>query len=162
MSGDATNESIEHLKVHKIHSPDEVVRRVDGRVSLGVLGQVSNPPDITEGLGGTGELGEVLDDEELRERIVEAMQGIHDPEIPVNIYDLGLIYGFTIDEEKNVEIQMTLTAPGCPVAGMLVEQVAQRVGALPGVRASRVELTWDPPWTKDRMSEEALLELGLL
>ncbi len=156
------SDDIEHLKVHRLHAPDEVVRREGGRVSLGVLGQVSNPPDVTEGLGGTGDLSEELPEDVLRERIIATLQGIHDPEIPVNIYDLGLIYGFTIDDDKNVEIQMTLTAPGCPVAGMLVEQVAQRVGSLPSVRTSRVELTWDPPWTKDRMSEEAMLELGLL
>ena len=101
---------IEHLKVHKIHRPDEVVRRDAGRVSLGVLGQVDNPPDITEARGGTGE-AEAVDEAVLRERIVEALQGIHDPEIPVNIYDLGLIYGFTIDDAQNVEIEMTLTAP---------------------------------------------------
>ncbi|MCB9591946.1 MAG: DUF59 domain-containing protein [Sandaracinaceae bacterium] len=153
---------IEHLKVHKIHRPDEVVRREQGRVSLGVLGQVDNPPDITEARGGSGEVAEVVDEATLREAIVATLQGIHDPEIPVNIYDLGLIYGFTIDDAQNVEIEMTLTAPGCPVAGMLVEQVAAKVGAVPGVRTSRVELTWDPPWTKDRMSEEAMLELGLL
>ncbi len=155
------SDDIEHLKVHKIHRPDEVVRREGARVSLGVLGQVDNPPDLKEARGGTGE-AEAVDEATLRGRIVETLQGIHDPEIPVNIYDLGLIYGFTIDEAQNVEIQMTLTAPGCPVAGMLVEQVAQKVGAVPGVRTSRVELTWDPPWTKDRMSEEAMLELGLL
>ena len=154
-------DDIEHLKVHRIHRPDEIVRRDAGRVSLGVIGQVENPPDIKEARGGSGE-AEAVDEAVLRERIVETLQGIHDPEIPVNIYDLGLIYGFTIDAEQNVEIQMTLTAPGCPVAGMLVEQVAQKVGAVPGVRTSRVELTWDPPWTKDRMSEEAMLELGLL
>jgi len=155
-------DDIEHLKVHKLPSHEELVRRDEGRVSLGVLGQVDNPPDVTEGRGGTGEVAEQVEESALREQIVEALQGIHDPEIPVNIYDLGLIYGFVIDGDQNVQIQMTLTAPGCPVAGMLVEQVAQRVGALPGVRASHVELTWDPPWTKDRMSEEALLELGLL
>ena len=159
MSGD----EIEHLKVHKIHRPDEVVRKErDGRVSLGVLGQVDNPPDVTEATGGTGEVTEAVDEEELRERIVAALKSVHDPEIPLNIYDLGLIYGFTVDAESNVEIEMTLTAPGCPVAGMLVEQVARKVGEVPGVRTSRVELTWDPPWTKDRMSDEALLELGLL
>ena len=155
------SDDIEHLKVHKIHAPDEVVRREGGRVSLGVLGQIDNPPDVTVGHGGDGELSEHLDEPVLRERIVATLQGIHDPEIPVNIYDLGLIYGFTIDDERNVQIQMTLTAPGCPVAGMLVQQVAQRVGDLPAVRTATVDLTWDPPWTKARMSEEALLELGL-
>jgi len=103
-----------------------------------------------------------VDDETLRERIVAALKEVHDPEIPLNIYDLGLIYGFEIGEDRHVEIEMTLTAPGCPVAGMLVEQVAQKVGDVPGVSSSHVELTWDPPWTMDRMSDEARLELGLL
>ncbi|MCA9506650.1 MAG: hypothetical protein KC616_26420, partial [Myxococcales bacterium] len=76
---------IEHLKVHKIHRPDEVVRREQGRVSLGVLGQVDNPPDITEARGGSGEVAEVVDEATLREAIVATLQGIHDPEIPVNI-----------------------------------------------------------------------------
>lgn len=155
-------DDIEHLKVHKIHRPDEVVRRVGGRVSLGVVGQVSNPPDLTEAHGGKGERAAEVDEAKLREDIVTALQGIHDPEIPLNIYDLGLIYGFSIDAEGDVRIEMTLTAPGCPVAGMLVGQVARKVGEIPGVRKSHVELTWDPPWTKDRMSDEALLELGLL
>ncbi|MBX3272412.1 MAG: DUF59 domain-containing protein [Sandaracinaceae bacterium] len=154
-------DDIEHLKVHKIHRPGEIVRREGARVSLGVLGQVESPPDVTEARGGTGEAVPTREDV-LRELVIETLRGIHDPEIPLNIYDLGLIYGFTIDEAQNVEIAMTLTAPACPVAGMLVEQVAQKVGALPGVRTSRVELTWDPPWTKDRMSEDALLALGLL
>lgn len=154
-------DDIEHLKVHKIHAPDEVVRREGARVSLGVIGQVQNPVGVTEARGGPGEAAPV-DEDVLRARIVETLQGIHDPEIPLNIYDLGLIYGFTIDAAQNVEIRMTLTAPGCPVAGMLVEQVAQKVGAIPGVRTSRVELTWDPPWSKARMSEEAMLALGLL
>ena len=150
-------EDIEHLKTNKI------VRKEDGRVGLGVYGQVEPSEAVTEAYGGSGEApSEDVDDGLLRGRIVAALKEIHDPEIPLNIYDLGLIYGFAIDDEKHVEIEMTLTAPGCPVAGMLVEQVAQRVGDVPGVKSSHVELTWDPPWTKDRMSDEAKLELGLL
>lgn len=155
-------DDIEHLKVHRIHGPDEIIRREHGRVSLGVMGQVDNPPDIDVAEGGTGEAAEPVEEATLREQIVSALKGIHDPEIPLNIYDLGLIYGFEIDDAQHVEIEMTLTAPGCPVAGMLVQQVARAVGDLPGVAKARVHLTWDPPWTKSRMSEEALLELGLL
>ncbi len=151
-------DDIEHLKVNKI------VRKVGGKVGLGVYGQVEPSDEPTEAYGG-GRLDaeiEAVPEAELRERIVTALKAIYDPEIPLNIYDLGLIYGFAIDDEQNVEIEMTLTAPACPVAGMLVSQVAREVGNVRGVRTSHVTLTWDPPWTKARMSEEALLELGLL
>lgn len=150
-------EDIEDLKVNKI------VRREDGRVTLGVYGQVEPSEAIREAFGGGGEAPEApVDREALREAVVATLKGIHDPEIPVNVYDLGLIYGFEIDEDGQVEIEMTLTAPACPVAGMIVQEVAQRTGAIEGVRRSHVTLTWDPPWTRDRMTEEALLELGLL
>lgn len=119
-------------------------------------------PTAGEAFGGSGERAEAVNEDELRPRIVAALKTVYDPEIPLNIYDLGLIYGFDIDAEGNVDIQMTLTAPGCPVAGMLVKQVADTVGDVDGVRRSHVTLTWDPPWTRDRMSEEAMLELGLL
>jgi FeS assembly SUF system protein len=149
---------IEHLKVNKI------VRREGDKVGLGVIGQPDpGAEEVTEAFGGAEDADvSAVDEATLREQITEALKTIHDPEIPVNIYDLGLIYGFEIDAEANVEIEMTLTAPACPVAGMLVQQVAQTVGALDGVRRSHVKLTWDPPWTKARMSEEAMLELGLL
>lgn len=151
-------DDIEHLKTNKI------VRRDSGRVELGVYGQTgSSEETVTEAYGGRSAAPEVnVDDETLRERIIATLKEIYDPEIPLNIYDLGLIYGFEVSEDKDVEIAMTLTAPGCPVAGMLVQQVAERVGEVTGVRTSHVELTWDPPWTKDRMSDEAKLELGLL
>lgn len=115
-----------------------------------------------EAFGGSGERAENVAEDELRERITAALKTVYDPEIPLNIYDLGLIYGFEIDADGNVEISMTLTAPGCPVAGSLVKQVADAVGEVDGVARSHVTLTWDPPWTKDRMSEAAMLELGLL
>ena len=97
----------------------------------------------------------------LRERIVEALKTVRDPEIPVNIYDLGLIYDLDIDETGKVAIKMTLTAPGCPVAGILPMQVEQAVRGVEGVSDVTVELVWDPPWTQDRISDEAKLELGL-
>jgi len=98
----------------------------------------------------------------LQQQIVEALRKVYDPEIPINIYDLGLIYGLEIDARGEVELAMTLTAPACPVAGMLVEEVAQVVGDVDGVSKSHVSITWDPPWTMDRMTEAAKLELGLL
>ncbi|QQR89822.1 MAG: DUF59 domain-containing protein [Myxococcales bacterium] len=96
------------------------------------------------------------------ELIVEALKTIYDPEIPLNIYELGLIYGVDIDENRAAFITMTLTAPACPVAGSLVEQVAEKVANVPGVRHAYAKVVWDPPWDKDRMSEAAKLELGLL
>lgn len=123
----------------------------------------SSSPAGEEAYGGSGEAPAApIDAEVLRERIVAALRTIYDPEIPLNIYDLGLIYNIDIDDQSAVEIEMTLTAPGCPVAGPLVRQVADVVGALDGVSRSHARLVWDPPWTQDRMSEEAQLELGLL
>jgi FeS assembly SUF system protein len=152
-----TRTDVEDLKVNKIESPRDQPRQT----FLPVL--PDDEPAITEAYGGTGEApAETIDPEALRERIVAQLKSIYDPEIPVNIYDLGLIYGFEIKDDGTVEIEMTLTAPGCPVAGSLVKEVADRVGTLPGVKQSHVELTWDPPWTRDRMSEECMLELGLL
>ncbi|MEM7434129.1 MAG: SUF system Fe-S cluster assembly protein [Myxococcota bacterium] len=96
------------------------------------------------------------------EAIVEALKTVYDPEIPVNIYELGLIYDVDVSEQGTAEIRMTLTAPACPVAGMLVEEVAEKSGRVEGVSKAHVELVWDPPWTPDRMSDAAKLELGML
>ena len=96
-----------------------------------------------------------------QETLVEALQGVHDPEIPVNIYDLGLIYELTIAESGDVKILMTLTAPACPVAGEMPGQVAQAVADVAGVGVVEVTLTWDPPWTPDRMSEVARVALDM-
>ena len=97
----------------------------------------------------------------LHDRIVEALRAIYDPEIPVNIYDLGLIYEIRISQDDLVDVKMTLTAPGCPVAGTLPGQVENAIKAVPGVKDAHLELVWDPPWNKDRMSDEAKLTLGL-
>ena len=94
--------------------------------------------------------------------IVRALRGVYDPEIPVNIYDLGLIYKVDIGDGGVVNIDMTLTAPGCPVAETFPGVVAQTVESVDGVTAAHVELVWDPPWTMDMMTEEARLELGLM
>ena len=96
-----------------------------------------------------------------REALVEALRTVHDPEIPVNIYDLGLIYDLEIAADGTVEIRMTLTAPACPVAGQMPIDVANAVAAVPGTGEVTVELVWDPPWTKDRMSEEAKVALDM-
>jgi len=99
---------------------------------------------------------------ELEPEVVDALKTVYDPEIPVNIYDLGLIYDFTIDENFFVDVVMTLTAPGCPVAETFPGFVENAVKTVPGVSDARVELTFEPPWTMENMSEEAKLELGFL
>lgn len=99
---------------------------------------------------------------ELKDQIVGALRGVFDPEIPVNIYDLGLIYGLDVDAEGDVRVQMTLTAPGCPVAQTFPATVEDAVRAVPGVKDAAVELVWDPPWSSERMSEAAKLQLGML
>jgi FeS assembly SUF system protein len=98
----------------------------------------------------------------LERKIIATLQTIFDPEIPLNIYDLGLIYKITIAPTNAVKIDMTLTAPGCPVAGDIVASVKNKIAALPEVPTADVELVWDPPWTRDRLSEAARLELGLM
>lgn len=95
------------------------------------------------------------------EAIIEALRTVHDPEIPVNIYDLGLIYNFDINTKGNVCIDMTLTSPACPVAGTLPGMVAQAVAGTPGVGEVDVTLVWDPPWGTDKMSEDAKMILGI-
>lgn len=103
-----------------------------------------------------------LDVEALRAAILTALRTVYDPEIPLNIYDLGLVYGFDVAESGDVTIRMTLTAPGCPVAGSLVKEVHEKVRGVPQVRRVMTQLVWDPPWSRERMSEAARLELGLL
>ncbi len=101
------------------------------------------------------------EDERLRADIVAALKTVYDPEIPADIYELGLIYGIDIDGERNVSITMTLTAPGCPVAGEMPKWVENAVDAVPGVNAATVTMTFDPPWDMGRMSDEARLALNM-
>ena len=104
---------------------------------------------------------EPLNLEMLREEIIDMLKTVYDPEIPVNIYDLGLIYQIYIDETAHVTIEMTLTAPGCPVAQTFPGTVEAAVMNVPRVCDAKVELVWDPPWTKENMSEVAKLQLGM-
>jgi FeS assembly SUF system protein len=99
---------------------------------------------------------------DLYEGVIAALRDIFDPEIPVNIYDLGLIYGVDVDSDGGVIVTMTLTTPHCPVAESMPAEVELRVGAVPGVRDAEVNLVWDPPWDPAKMSDEARLELGML
>ena len=105
---------------------------------------------------------ETLDTQALGEKIVKVLKSIYDPEIPVDIYELGLIYDVFVNEDNNVKILMTLTTPNCPVAETLPVEVEDKVKSLKMVNGAEVEITFDPPWTQDLMSEEAKLELGML
>src|SRR5690242_20263102 len=101
------------------------------------------------------------ENEALQEAVITALRAIFDPEIPVNIYDLGLIYDIKINEDQEVHIQMTLTTPGCPVAQTFPGTVERAVNQVEGVSDCTVELVWEPPWTQERMTEAARLELGI-
>jgi FeS assembly SUF system protein len=98
---------------------------------------------------------------ELTDAIVAALKTVYDPEIPADIYELGLIYNVDIDEERNVAIEMTLTAPGCPVAGEMPVWVENAVGAVPGVKSAKATIVFDPPWDQSRMSDEARVALDM-
>ena len=116
----------------------------------------------TNTLEGTPLIKPSTTDHPLHEAVVEACRSVYDPEIPVNIFDLGLVYTIEITEDGAVTVTMTLTAPGCPVAGEMPGWVAEAIEPLPGVKQVDVELTWDPPWGMDMMSDEARLELGFM
>jgi len=145
---DAASSDIEHLK----------------RRRLGVLNSGTQEETAPFTLEGDGFEPDAPGDNPraLRDRIVQQLKTVYDPEIPLNIYDLGLVYDIDVAADGKVHVRMTLTAPGCPVAGSLVQEVHDRVRSTRGVRHARTELVWDPPWSKDRLSLEARLELGLL
>jgi FeS assembly SUF system protein len=98
----------------------------------------------------------------IEERVIEVLRSTFDPEIPVNIYDLGLVYGIDVDPSGAVAVRMTLTSPACPVAGTLPGEVEQKVAGIPGVATARVDLVWDPPWDPGKLSDAAKLQLGIL
>ena len=103
-----------------------------------------------------------VNSQDLGEKIVKELKSIFDPEIPVDIYELGLIYDVFVNEDNEVKILMTLTTPNCPVAETLPQEVEEKIKSIDEVKTAEVEITFDPPWTKDLMSEEAKLELGFL
>ena len=103
-----------------------------------------------------------MNNEDLKINIIDVLQKVYDPEIPISIYDLGLIYNIDIKENKDVDILMTLTTPHCPVAQELPKQIEDAVTTLEEVKRVRVGITWDPPWTQDMISESGKLELGLI
>jgi len=128
---------------------------------LSVLDFMPPPPEgeaVTAHAGAPLEEGAAPAD---AEAVVESVRTVHDPEIPVNLYDLGLIYRLDIDESGDVSIDMTLTAPACPVAGQMPQMVADAVAGTEGVGRVEVHLVWDPPWTPAKMSEDARMALGM-
>jgi FeS assembly SUF system protein len=117
-------------------------------------GQCSSSPAIPEPLSSE-------EIQEIEKKVIEALQTCYDPEIPVNIYELGLIYNIDVQPTGIVDIRMTLTSPACPAAGSLPPEVRWKTQEVPGVKDANVEVVWDPPWTKERMSEAARLHLGI-
>jgi FeS assembly SUF system protein len=136
-------------KVEDAESPAEKLDRKRDYLE-GFLAE--KPQDVPPGAPGG----------DLYEAVIAALKDIFDPEIPVNIYDLGLIYGVDVDDQAGVVVTMTLTTPHCPVAESMPGEVELRVGSVPGVRDAEVNLVWDPPWDPAKMSDEARLELGML
>ena len=133
--------------------------------SVGPAG-VSTSPDLLEAtvasVGEPGQPSPAMRKKLLEAKIIAVLRKIYDPEIPLDIYELGLIYDIDIRDDDSVKVQMTLTAPACPVAGSLPGQVEQQIEGIPEVKSAEVVLVWDPPWSRDRMSEAALLQLGML
>jgi FeS assembly SUF system protein len=123
------------------------------------------PPDVPETPASTNETAALVPDpartEELKPRIIDAIRTVYDPEIPVNIWELGLIYDIVVDAAGVAGVRMTLTAPGCPAAQSLPVEVAEKTKAVPGVTDARIDVVWEPAWTKDRMSDVAKLQLGM-
>ena len=146
---------------------DEVVKPPRARVQDAVDPDEDAEPrkrDYLEGfLAKTPETGSVGGaGSDLQQAVIDALKEIYDPEIPVNIYDLGLIYGVEVDDEADATVTMTLTTPHCPVAETMPGEVELRAASVPGIRDAEVNLVWDPPWGPDKMSDEARLELGML
>ena len=130
------------------------------RLAEAIANAASHPAQVAEELKSP--LGDLWAGTNLRDQIIEAIKTVYDPEIPVNIYELGLIYEVNIGENGNIDVLMTLTSPGCPAAGMLPGDVEEKVRSVEGVGNVKVEVTFDPPWDQSMMTDEAKLELGFL
>jgi len=161
MSDEPRPDKPKHLALDVVGHPDKVEELRRAFASDPASGQAKK-------LNDTNVIDRALDatksprQKAIEEKAIEALRLVYDPEIPVNVYDLGLIYAIKVAPDDRVQIKMTLTAPGCPVAGNIVAEVERRVEDIDEVRSATVELVWDPPWSKEKMSEAALLELGLL
>lgn len=125
------------------------------------LRDISGPSATSTDAGGSVDPFAPPELKLLEGKIIEALRTVYDPEIPVSIYDLGLIYEIKIAPDKSVQVRMTLTAPACPVAGSLPGEVEKRIESIPEVKSADVELVWEPPWDRSMMSEAAMLQLGM-
>lgn len=150
-------------------SNEEVVKPPRARVSDVIDDAPAEPApkrerDYLDGFLAAAPQGDAAtgDGGELQQAVIDALKEIYDPEIPVNIYDLGLIYGVDVDDEADATVTMTLTTPHCPVAETMPGEVELRASSVPGIRDAEVNLVWDPPWSPEKMSDEARLELGML
>jgi FeS assembly SUF system protein len=132
------------------------------QVAPATPGPAPDVPESSEGAAIAPDAPDAVDTAALEEQVIAAISTVFDPEIPVNIYELGLIYDIVIDPAANVAIEMTLTSPACPVAGSLPGDVEGVVRGVSGIADAKVDLVWDPPWTPDRMTEAARLELGMM
>ena len=128
------------------------------REKIGDLGTLGSPPETETAIEGA----DTPDQQLLAQKIIDTLKTIYDPEIPLNIYELGLIYRIVLSADNAVRIDMTLTAPGCPVAGDIVTSVKRKIELIPEVPSAQIELVWEPAWTRDRLTEAARLELGLM
>lgn len=135
-------------------SPDDPMEQKDPR-------EGAAPPQNSASNGDGSPAGEANSDSELRELIVDTLKTVYDPEIPVNIYELGMIYDIELQPGGRAVVTMTLTSPSCPVAGSLPLEVEEKLRGLPRLEDVRVDLVWDPPWTPEKISEAAKLELGI-
>ena len=140
-------------RVEDAVDPDETPRETMERKRDYLEGFLAKKPEEDSMAGPGGKL---------QQAVIDALKEIYDPEIPVNIYDLGLIYGVEVSDDADVIVTMTLTTPHCPVAETMPGEVELRAASVPGVRDAEVNLVWDPPWGPDKMTDEARLELGML
>jgi FeS assembly SUF system protein len=143
------NAQIPGLEAHKEAVPANAPKAAANRDVLDLSGAPISPPDEAEL-------------ERITQDVIMQLKSVYDPEIPVDIYELGLIYKVEIEDDRTLKVDMTLTAPGCPVAGEMPEWVREACEVVAGVRKCEVSMTFDPPWTMDRMSDEAKLELNML
>jgi FeS assembly SUF system protein len=150
---DSSAEKPPRARVEDAIDGDDAAPQEQGRTRDYLDGFLAAKP-ASDAVGGDGS--------DLQADVIEALREIFDPEIPVNIYDLGLIYGVEVDENRDATVTMTLTTPHCPVAESMPGEVELRVSSVPGIRDAEVNLVWDPPWGPHKMSDEARLELGML
>src|SRR5688572_12511974 len=163
MSEDATNPHPPHVPLTVLPSSGRV-EELKREMREGPAAPPAPPAQTASAAGteGANASPQTPRQRDIQRKVEGVLRTIYDPEIPVNIYDLGLIYEVNVDETDAVRVKMTLTAPACPVAGTLPGEVEAKIENIPEVRSAKVELVWEPPWSKDMMSEGAMLDLGFM